>query len=93
MGALLWWNAEAGGGKWKVALCLWFFHLPPAPLHLVRPPDLGTTGFVGDCLGTENYDRRLRIIANPLKPMARSESAEGSGTVKIKPWDTSDVSL
>ena len=44
---------EAGGGKGKVALCLWFFHLPPAPtsvgacpLPLVIGPR--TTGFVGD---------------------------------------------
>ena len=39
---------EAGGGKWKVALCLWFFHLPPAPFHLARPPGVGTTRFVGN---------------------------------------------
>jgi hypothetical protein len=25
---------EAGGGKWRVALCLCFFYLPPAPFHL-----------------------------------------------------------
>ena len=30
--------------------------------------------------GLRDYDRRLRNIANPLKPMARSERAEGSGT-------------
>ena len=42
----------------------------------------GTTGFVGDWLGTADYDRRQRIIANPLKPTARSERAEGSGTPK-----------
>jgi hypothetical protein len=24
------------------------FHLPPVPLHLVRPPGLGATGFIGD---------------------------------------------
>jgi len=39
---------EAGGDKRKVALCLWFFHNPPAPFHLVRPRGLGITGFVGD---------------------------------------------
>jgi hypothetical protein len=27
----------------------------------------------------KDYDRRRRIIANPPKPMARSESADGSG--------------
>ena len=30
--------------------------------------------------GLRDYDRRRRIIANPPKPIARSERAEGSGT-------------
>jgi len=50
------------------------------------------TGFVGVWWRNVDYNRRRRIIANPPKPTARSERAEGSGTVKIKPWDTSDVS-
>jgi len=31
-------------------------------------------------VGTAAYDRRRRITANPPKPTARSERAEGSGT-------------
>jgi hypothetical protein len=30
--------------------------------------------------GLKDYDRRRRIIANPPKPTARSERADGSGT-------------
>ena len=30
--------------------------------------------------GLKDYDRRRRRIANPPKPTARSEKAEGSGT-------------
>ncbi len=33
-------------------------------------------GLVADC----DYARRRRIIANPPKPTARSEKADGSGT-------------
>ena len=36
--------------------------------------------WVADWLGTADYDRRRRITANPPKPTARSERAEGSGT-------------
>ena len=32
----------------------------------------------------EDYDRRCRIIANPPKPTARSETAEGSGTAATR---------
>ena len=39
----------------------------------------GITGFVGDWWRNVNYDRRRRIIANPPKPTARSERADGSG--------------
>jgi len=34
----------------------------------------------GICGGLRDYDRRRRIIANPPKPTARSERADGSGT-------------
>ena len=47
----------------------------PSPFELklisIRPLRL-----VANC----DYDRRRRNIANPLKPVARSERAEGSGT-------------
>ena len=50
---------EAGGGKWKVALCLWFFHLPPAPTSVGACPlplviGSRTTDFVGDWWRTES---------------------------------------
>ena len=42
----------------------------------VRPRHYGFWwGLVGDC----DYDRRRRTNANPPKPTARSESADGSG--------------
>jgi hypothetical protein len=37
-------------------------------------------GFLEDC----DYDRRRRIIAHPPKATARSEIAEGSGTVTVR---------
>ena len=33
--------------------------------------------------GTADYDRRRRNIANPPKPIANSEKAEGSGMAKL----------
>ena len=41
--------------------------------------ETGITGFLGDWLGTADYNRRRRTNANPPKPTARSERAEGSG--------------
>jgi len=34
--------------------------------------------------GLRDYARRRRIIANPPKPKAKSERAEGSGTIAIR---------
>ena len=82
---------EAGGGRNDLNLRRKLsFHLPPAPTSVgACPLPLGsaarprTTGFVEDWWRTEDYDRRRRSIANALKPMARSERAEGSGTEVI----------
>ena len=81
MDTLLRWNA--GGWRWKVegrALPM-VFHLPPAPFHLSSGPVLRVLLRIG--WGLRDYDRRRRSIANALKPMARSERAEGSGTEVI----------
>ena len=77
-------TAFAGGDSRKkigyraltVPLSPIFYILSPAPTGVG-----GTTGFVGDWWRTADYDRRRRIIANPPKPTARSERADGSGTM------------
>jgi len=55
-------------------------YLPTAP----KPDRYGNTGLwvlLGIGGGLKDYDRRRRIIANPPKPTARSETAEGSGMI------------
>jgi hypothetical protein len=50
--------------------------------------DWGLWVLLGIGGGLRDYARRRRIIANPPKPMARSERAEGSGITKTEKMRT-----
>jgi len=62
-------------GRSRSAYGFFTFHLPrpasgPVPFHLVRPPGLGTTGFVGDWLRGV-LGKRWRMLHKVFTPLPK----------------------